>query len=318
MLRLVRMLAVFAMCTLAAGTAGAQAPALTVINLATNGGDDVTPILYAQQSGMFARAGIDVKITKAASGQVVTQGVLAGAYDVGKSSVVPLMAAHQKDLPVAIVAPGGVYDVHTIFNEIVVLKDTPYRSGRDLEGKTVGTPGLHDAGQLGILAWIEKTGGDTSKIKFVEVPQSTSLAALEAGRIDATALFEPWLTPGMATGHIRSVGATFASIAPHFVFSAWFSTKGWIAAHPAAARAFARTVMDAARYTNAHPAETALMASEFTGIPLDAIRKMHRVSCGTALAPSDLQAVIDTAVKYKELDRSFRAEELLDRATLGA
>jgi len=53
-----RSCALFVLALSLAAPAGAQsAPPLVAVRVASNAADDVTPILYAQKTGMFAKAG---------------------------------------------------------------------------------------------------------------------------------------------------------------------------------------------------------------------------------------------------------------------
>src|ERR1700734_2637090 len=72
--------------------------------------ESVTPALWAQQSGMFRRAGLDVDVQSAASGTAIAAGVAGGSYAVGKSSLVSVITAHAKGLPFVFVAGGSLYD----------------------------------------------------------------------------------------------------------------------------------------------------------------------------------------------------------------
>jgi ABC-type nitrate/sulfonate/bicarbonate transport system substrate-binding protein len=81
--------------------ARAQAAAdLITLRLASSPADDTMPVIYAQQSGAFRRAGLDVQLTRATSGSAVAAAVAGGSLDIGKSSTVSIV----------IVSRGVVYD----------------------------------------------------------------------------------------------------------------------------------------------------------------------------------------------------------------
>ena len=65
------------------------------------------------------------------------------------------------------------------------------RTPADLEGKTVAVNTLNNIGPVTINHWMEKHGGDYTKIKYVEVPFPDMGAALEAKRVDAAFTVEP-------------------------------------------------------------------------------------------------------------------------------
>jgi NitT/TauT family transport system substrate-binding protein len=293
---------------LAAGPS--PAPIVVRVGLVPND-DAATPLLYAQRAGLFAKAGIDLQLALQTSGSAVTAAVVAGTYDIGKSSIVPLINAHQHDLPITIVAPAAIWNGKSPFAALLVRADSPVRTGKDLEGKLIGVQSLNDMNQVATDAWVGQHGGDPATLRFVEIPMTAGAAALKNGRIDAAAFVEPVLDDALADGQLRALPGAYEAIAPQYLFAAWFSTKSWVRDHPDTARQFARILADAARYTNAHHHETAALVAQFTSIPLPVIEHMTRTPSGTVLDPEQLQPIIDAAVKYKVLAHGFPATEMI-------
>jgi NitT/TauT family transport system substrate-binding protein len=144
---------------------------------------------------------------------------------------------------------------------------------------------------------------------------SGASAALDQHRIDATTIVGPAMDAAMATGKFRSLGASFGEIAPHYLFSGWFTTKAWAAAHPDLVKRFQRVWAEAAAYANGHHDETEPLLAQFSLIPIEVLHKMTRGVYGTALSPADIQPVIDVAAKYQMIDKPFPAQELIDAAS---
>jgi NitT/TauT family transport system substrate-binding protein len=288
----------------------AQSPIVIRVGLVPND-DAATPLLYAQSIGTFAQAGIDLQLELQTSGAAVTAAVVSGTFDIGKSSIVPLINAHQHGLPVAIVAPASVWNGKSEFAALLVRADAPFKTGKDLEGKLIGVQSLNDLNQIATDAWVGRHGGDPATLRFVELPMVAGVAALKGGRIDAAAFVQPVLDSALSDGQLRTLAGAYDAIAPQYLFAAWFSSKSWVHEHPGAAREFARIVTEAARYTNTHHRETAAMVAQFTSIPLSVIEHMNRTPSGTVLDPALLQPVIDAAVKYKVLTTGFPASEMI-------
>lgn len=305
--------ALYALLTIAllgATPAPAAPPAVIHIGLVPND-DAATPLLYAQRSGMFAKAGLDVHLEMQTSGAAVTAAVVAGTFDIGKSSIVPLINAHQHGLPIVIVAPASIWDGKSQFAGLLVRADQKIAAGKDLEGKVIGVQSLNDMNEIATDAWVGTHGGDPSTLKFVELPMGSAAAAIKSGRIDAAAFVQPQLENALAGGGLKLLSGSFSAVAPHYLFAAWFSTTAWVQSHPEAARDFARIMAAAAAYTNAHHAETAPWVSQFTSIPLPVVQSMVRTPQGTSLDATWLQPIIDAAVKYKILTKGFAAGELI-------
>jgi NitT/TauT family transport system substrate-binding protein len=116
----------------------AAAQTLTTLAVAGVPEDSITPVLYGVQSGLYKRNGLDVQVTPERSGPAITAGVAGGAYQIGKSSITPLIQAHAKGLPLVIIAPAGVYTSAAPIDGMFVRADSPIKTAADLNGKTFG------------------------------------------------------------------------------------------------------------------------------------------------------------------------------------
>ena len=297
----------------AATTGMADAQDAMVVRVLGNPNDDSTSVYYASRSGLFQKAGIDVRITSGAgiSGAATAAAVLSGTYDVGKSSVTSIFEAHEKGIPLLILAPAAIQDVNVPFVGMIALKDAPIRTGKDLENQIVGVSSLSSIGRPAVCAWVEAGGGDWRTVKFVEIPLNQAAGAVEQKRVVASETAQPALALALATGTFRVLPA-YQAIAPRLFLTVWFTTKDWAAKHPDAARLFARTVADSATYTNAHHPETAAIMAEASGTELAVIQKMQRTIDGTLLLPNLIQPAIDATARYGGLKASFPAVEIID------
>src|SRR5215469_3557554 len=147
------------------GGASAQTKHMVTVRIASIPNDDMTSVLYAWKSGMFAKAGLDVQMDKASSGAAVATAVIGKTYDIGKSSITPIFDAYEKGLPFTIIACAAIYDAKAPYGGMVVLPDSPIRTGRDMNGKIMGINSLNDIGRVALDAWMMSTGGDTKTVK---------------------------------------------------------------------------------------------------------------------------------------------------------
>jgi NitT/TauT family transport system substrate-binding protein len=303
--------AVFAAAIVLTGSLGAQAqPALTVVRVVTSLTDDVTSVVYAQQKGLFRKAGLDVQIAAGSSGAATAAAIAGGAYDIGKSSITPMFRAHEKGLPFVLIAPAAVYDSKAPFGVLLVAKDSPIRSGKDLAGKIVGVNSLDDIGRVAIDTWTDKTGGDSHSVSYIEVPLAATPDAIDQHRIAAGEMVWPQLAPALASGRFRAI-PEFNAIGTSFLFTVWFTSNTWAKSHPDVVRTFARVVAESATYTNDHPADTAQMMADFTSIPLATLRGIPRVVNGTTLSPALIQPILDASLKDHVIERAFPPQALV-------
>ncbi len=284
---------------------------LTPLRVTAVPNDDVSPFLYAQQSGLFKRAGLDVSIVQATSGAAIAAAVVSGSYDVGLISMMATITGHVRGLPFIMIAPSLMYLSSDPAQLLLVPKDSPIKSARDLAGKIVSCSSIRDVSWIATRAWADQNGVDSETIKFVELPMSAVPAALEQKRIDAGSIVNPTLDQALATGHFRSIGQPFDAVGKRWMIAAWCSTTDFVTKNRDAIDRFATVMHTATVYANTHHAETAPLLAAFTGIETAQVLAMKRDTCGEYLDPRDIQPAIDGAAKYKIIDKGFPAQELI-------
>lgn len=309
----------FAAAAAAAAVAGpriVRAQTLIPIAEGTTLTDDSSAMLYAAHDGLFRKAGLDVAISAMSSGAAISAAVAGGSLQIGQSSLIGLITAHAKGLPFQLIAPGHIYQTEAPTELLLVRKDSPIQTARDLNGKTVAAVAINDLNSTSIQAWMDANGGDSKTVKQVELPLTTQIAALEAGRVDAAQLGEPTLTNAMRTGNFRVLGKSYDAIGLRFLVAAYFATAAWASANRDAVQRFARVMRVANAYANAHHDVTAPILADFVKVDVSTVQRSTRVVFADTVLPSDLQPMISIAVKAKMIDRAFDARELISPAVL--
>lgn len=271
---------------------------------------ETLPLFWAQQQGLFAKAGIALNMQPATSGSAAATAVIGGAADIGSSNVLSVMQAHAKGLPLVLLCAAGQYDDKLPNNEIFVPANSPIKTAKDLEGKNVAIASLHDLLALSMKTWMDKEGVDVTKVHFVEIPPSAQVAALQSGRVDSIHVYEPFRGQAERAG-FRAIVAPYYTIGKDFVFSGWFANLGWASAHRELALKFAQIMHDASLYTNAHYDELIPVIASYTKMTPEDIKAMRKVRTAPNLTPGELQPLIDVAAKFHELDRPFPASEII-------
>jgi len=294
-----------------ASRAAAQ-PAITTIRVGATPIDSISPVLYANRVGMFERAGLKLELTMMGSGNAVSGAVAGGALDVGVSSLVALIEAHLRGIPLMVLAPSGLW-VGTDVSGLVVASASPLRTARDFNGKTISTNALQSLDTMAMQAWMDTNGGDSKTVHFFELPALAATAALEQGRVDGSILSNPAYAAAHTAG-ARTAGHIYDAVGKQFLLGVWFATESYIAANRSAAQRFSRVVAEAATYALAHPDDTVQDVAQITKLDPDLIRHMQRTHVGTIVRASDIQPVIDTAVKYNVIEKGFQAAEMISDA----
>jgi NitT/TauT family transport system substrate-binding protein len=279
---------------LTAGGAAAQAPA--VINLIQLPADNSAEVYYAQDLGYFKDAGLDIRVTSMTNSGAIIAALAGGAGDIGNSVIGSAAQAREKGIPVRFIAPAGLYVDATPTSALFVAKDSPIKTAADLDGKTVAVSGLNDLTYYATRAWIDKHGGDSSKVKYVELPFPAMNAAVEQHRVDAAYNIEPFMTA--AAGELRILGRAGGGVAPRYQATGWLSTDSWIQSHADVALRFSAVMRRTAIWANAHHKESAEILLKNTRIPAEVAAKMNRVEYALTLQPGLIQPPIDVAAKY--------------------
>ena len=255
---------ILAAAVLAVFFAAPRLPAQTLIPLhvATTPTDTGAQVYYAQELGLFKKAGFDVDITTLNVGATIAAGVNAGSFDIAQSAVSALALAHLKGISVAIVAAGGAYNSKNPTSQLIVAKNSPIQKPADLVGKIVAVNALKSITSIAVDAWLDANGVKPDSVKFVELPFSETNVALQSGRIDAAFTAEPSSRRrALRTARASSAIRTMRS-APNFLISCWYTTTEYAKAHPDIVKKFAAVMAEAGTWANAHQAESAAILDE--------------------------------------------------------
>jgi NitT/TauT family transport system substrate-binding protein len=294
-----------------AGSAPAAAQDLHSVNVLEVPTDGAKSVLYAQKAGLFRKHGIDAKIVGMGSGAAIYAGVIGGSADFGSGSLWPVYQAYIHGLPLRIIAPASIYSSKHPDGFLLVRKDAPIHEARDLNGKILGGDAVNDIGVVSTRAWVDQHGGDGKSLRTVELKQTEQLEALDSGRIDAVTLKPPYLTVAQQSGKFRVLGTPYDAVAPLFLLSCWVATVDYIAKNPDIVKGFVAGLMEAARYTNAHEAETIDLVAQFSGQDPGQLASGLRSTTAESITLAEMQAPLDFAYKWGVITQHFDLSGLL-------
>jgi NitT/TauT family transport system substrate-binding protein len=302
-------LGLMALALVSAAGVSVQAAPLT-INVISLPSDTAGTLYYAEDLGYFKAAGLDVHITDMTASPPIVAAVASGAGDIGFSVVSSTAVAHERGIPVRFIAPGAMWVTANGTAQLVVAKDSPLQSAASFNGKTIAVTGLADLTYYGTKAWLERNGGDTSTIKWVELSFPEMAAAVAQHRVDAAMIAEPFLEASKPV--VKFIAPVDDAIAPRFMSTGWIASNDWIKAHPAEAAKFAEVMQKTAVWANTHKKESAQILLKHTRITPETAATMSRVEYATALDPKMMQPSIDAAAKYSSAPmRDTPAAELI-------
>lgn len=304
-------IALLATTLLAAFPVPGSAQSLPHVRIGTPGGDANAGCWYALDQGSYRKAGLDVEVQAIrGSGAGSISAAVGGAIDIGESDLVAIAAARQHGIPLVILAPSGMYDANAPTTSLVVAKNSPTHTAKDLEGKTVGVLSLEGPSKVGTSAWIDKNGGHAQNVKFVELSAPEMAEAVARGTVAAATIPEPFLT--VAKEKTQVLGDVYTAIAPHFEISAWFATAEWVAKNRATVKAFQQAMHETAAWANvpANRPRSAEILAKYRKLDLSLLSRMTRATYGDVFDPALAQPLLDAAFKYHSIARPEPARDL--------
>jgi NitT/TauT family transport system substrate-binding protein len=290
-----------------------QALSQTLTPLRVGGGidDGLTPLLYAMRAGLFKKAGLDIQLTSSQSGTALAAAVAGGGIDIAKSSLMSLISAYSRGVRFKLVAGAAQYLTSAPTDLLCVMKNSPLKTLADASGKIVAVTTLKGNDMMGTCALIDKSGGDSASLKFVEMPFPAMFPALEGGRADIASISVPTLANVLASGKVRTFGDPYSGIASRILTAGWFASADYVRQNMSIVQRFGSVMHDANAYCNAHHAETVPILAAYSHIDPQIIATMNRLTNAPDIDVQDIQPLIDTAAKYKYIDAAFAAKELL-------
>ena len=269
---------------------------------------DSLPFL-AQSQGYYARNGVSVDMTAMNSGEAIAASVVTGDTIIGSMNTVSLAVAHQNGIDVKILGAGALYDSRVPASKLMVKKDSPIKTGAQFNGKTVAVNVLRGSGHLAAQVWIDKNGGDSKTVKFVESSYVLMQAALEADRFDAAVISEPSATKALVS--CRAICAPHAAIAPRWLIGTYIATGAWIAKNPDVARRVHLALRQTAQWYDADRAGSVAPVAALTKQDPSVVEHSIRAIFGLEATPALVQPVIDVAARYGVLKAPFPASEVI-------
>jgi len=229
--------------------------------------------------------------------------------------IAPLaMKLREQGLPVKILYLG-----HRDGSTVIVRKDLPASSLRDLRGKTFAIPSKYSNQNLVIHKLMEDQGVSPDEIRFVELPPPDMPSALAANAIDAYFVGEPYAARAELDGSGRVLYYA-KDIWPHFISCVLVVHERLIQERPAVVRDLVRGIAESGEWAETHRLDAAKLAAPYFWQDEGLLRFVlteppDRVSY-RMLTPTDVEMlqIRDMALKAGILEKPIELKDFLDRS----
>jgi len=211
-----------------------------------------------------------------------------------------------------------VYLGHRDGSTVIVRKEDPATSLRDLRGRTFAIPSRFSNQNLVIHKLMEDQGVAPEEIHFVEIAPPDMPGALAAKAIDAYFVGEPHAAKAELDGTGRVLYHA-KDIWPQFISCVLVVSERLIAERPEVVRDLVRGIAESGEWAEGHRLDAAKVAAPYFRQDEKLLRYVltqppDRVSY-RMLTPTDpdLQRIHDMALKAGILGRPIRMADLIDR-----
>jgi NitT/TauT family transport system substrate-binding protein len=195
--------------------------------------------------------------------------------------------------------------------EVVVPAGSPIQTIAELRGKSIGVNAADGIGTLLVSSALADAGISPSDVHFVAIPFPEMAAALQAHRIDAAYLPEPYLTgTEMAIG-AQPIVDTDQGTAENFPVSGFAVTQAWEHRYPRTAAAFRRAIVAAQAIAGSSLAAVERAMISVVGVPRLTAALMAPPGYPMKPDPAALQRLADLMLRFGMLPATYRVTPML-------
>jgi NitT/TauT family transport system substrate-binding protein len=252
---------------LALAALAAPASAATKINLLYIPGGDFAPAFVAKDQGIFEKHGLDVDMSIAQNGSVISAALAADQAQIGVPTPPVLLQANEQGLDLLVVAGATVLPFPK--DAAGVIAREGINEPKDLVGKKVAVPGFGGSFDVITRYWVGTHGVDIHKVNWIELQFPQMGDALKSGLADAVLAVNPFYARILDSkvGHI--LGNPWDSAPSGTMIVLYAATKTWADKNPDAIKAFRAALDEGVAYVKdpAHAASVHDSIAKWTKLP---------------------------------------------------
>jgi len=228
------------------------------------------PVFVADKKGFFEEEGLNVRLEKFDSANLMMQALLSRQIDATGMSALNVLATVEDEQPEEFKM--FLFEVFTSTkhaDHILVPLDSSVQTLADLKGKRIG---VHPGTTIKMYAKIALSQflRPDQDVKFVELSPALQVQALATRQVDALFALEPVSAIAISKGYAKDLGGFIAqyTLDPTYpgssVFSTTFATK-----KPGQARRVQTAVYASLDFIREHPEESKSILAEYLNLDLD-------------------------------------------------
>jgi len=200
---------------------------------------DSAGFFVALHEGLFAKEGLTIHYTPAASSDTVINKQVAGQYDITGGNYVSYIQHYVTDhQPLEVIAEGSVMQEGT--QAIYTMPGSKIKTLADLKGHLLGINAPLNINYLLAASVITENGIQLDQVHFpgAPIPFPTMAAALASGKVDAAAMPEPFATSAEQEYGAVKLADLNQGATEQFPIQGYVVTKSWAEQNPGTLKAF--------------------------------------------------------------------------------
>jgi NitT/TauT family transport system substrate-binding protein len=222
---------------------GVVAPtsAATKINLLYIPGGDFVPSFVAKDQGIFEKHGLDVDMSIAQNGSVISAALAADQAQIGVPTPPVLLQANEQGLDLVVVAGATVLPFPK--GAAGVIAHDGINGPKDLVGKKVAVPGFGGSFDVITRYWVKTNGVDIRQVNWIELQFPQMGDGLKSGLADAVLAVNPFYSRILDAKLGHDIGNPWDSAPPGTMIVLYAATRAWATKNPEAVKGF-RAALD--------------------------------------------------------------------------
>src|ERR1700722_6469710 len=207
----------------------------------------------------LAQRGIKIQWTQFPAGPQLLEGMNVGSIDIGHAGEAPPIFAQAAGTPFVYLGSQPPYPVG---EAILVPKNSPIKTVADLKGKRIALNKGSNVHYL-LLKALEKAGLKYQDVQLAFLPPADARAAFDGGKVDAWAIWDPFLTVAQSATGARVLTDGEGLVANREFF---FATRKFAETHVEIIQALTAAIDRAGTWAKEKPAEVAAYLARDVGV----------------------------------------------------
>lgn len=253
-------------------------------------------LAVAIEKGFLSEVGLTVETQNLKSGVSVVQGVVAGALEIGASSIEPVVNAAAGGGDVVII--GAYTDKLTVSSVAPADVQTP----ADLRGRQVGVQEVGAFREVMTRLVLQSAGLTQNDVSYIPVDAQSYNSALVDGRIQ-NAILQTEQAIAVQRDHpgFHSI-AELSNVVPDYHYGTFFVSRSWLEANRETASRLLTALTKAHRFMYSNKDETVRIVADATGFDDSIIAESYDIlltqrqvfPLNTGLDPDRIRSTVES------------------------